>query len=673
MNNTAISRYIANRILANADWYEKKSLISHYEFNALASDVFFVLNFTSMLALDEGHTVVMIPNDDTPSDMFGLEVWQVSVLNPAMVFLAGQLKDGQNFFDFGQYFVEICELRQHSPHELPSYLRRRHDEFKQLLLQSSCLASSPTEISLLFMAVLSVFDGVRHELCDDFEQFVSLLSNSVFFADFEHGCNNGTPLIIRRGDAGELYVWSNRAWQAESMTMHHIWRICGAQAVPFEPNDLPDSMNDEQRQAVTLVARSPFAIITGGPGTGKTFTVAQIVLALLRQNPQTNLALAAPTGKAAQRMGESLQKSLEGLIINIPEPKTIHRLLGIGHHGNARYHEHHPLSHDVIIIDEASMLGVELSCALLAAVKTGARLILLGDAHQLSAVEAGAVLFDLCRVDQLKDHRVHLVKSKRFASTSGVGKLAMLVNDFTGEGSALPQLRALIAQHQHQLSWVDVSHPKGFLAQLITPYQAYFEQSKILLKNLDRYTDEQKINEIKGLINTLNQYRILTASHVGLMGDAIINEYIAKNHQDELHSPAWALPWHHGRVVMVQANRYDLGLFNGDIGVCIQEKGELFVYFDGIRLKKFSVRVLGGETVATAYAMTVHKSQGSEFDTVAVVFDDSNRRLLSKELIYTAVTRAKECVQIYTTPSALDIAITTPTIRTTGLERLNGR
>lgn len=316
------------------------------------------------------------------------------------------------------------------------------------------------------------------------------------------------------------------------------------------------------------------------------------------------------------------------------------------------------------------MLGAELSCSLLAAVKTGARLILLGDAHQLSAVEAGAVLADLCRVDKLQQSRVHLSESTRFTSTSSVGKLATLINDFNAEGSALPQIEVLI-ESEVNLSWVNLQRHKDFLERLIEPYSTYFERSKTLLRQINQYSDEQKSNQIKALIDELNRYRILTASHVGVAGDVMINEYIAKKHRDELRASTWTLPWYHGRVVMVQTNRYDLGLFNGDIGVCIQENGELFVYFDGAILKRVSVSVLGGETVTTAYAMTVHKSQGSEFNTVAVVFDDSNSRLLSKELIYTAVTRAKDSVQIYATPSALDIAIKTPTVRTTGLGLLH--
>lgn len=672
MNNTAISRYIARRIEINANWYGGKALIFAYSSNPLVSDIFLVMNFNSMLALDEGHTVIMIVNDDTPSDIRGLLNWQARLLSPAMMFLAEQFKDRYNPLDFECYFDEISEIFRRSPNELSSYFNRRYYEFKQALLKSSCLTDSPTEVSLLFMAVLRVFSGVSHELGNDFERFASLLAESVFFDEFECGRVSGTPLMIKRGELGEMYVWSNRAWRAERMIMYHIERIMRGEIKSFDVCDLPENIKDEQRQAVELVSRSSFAIITGGPGTGKTYTVAQIVLALLRQNPQINLALAAPTGKAAQRMGESLQKSLNSLQINLPEPKTIHRLLGIGRHGSPHYHEYNPLPQDIIIIDEASMLGAELSYSLLAAVKTGARLILLGDAHQLSAVEAGAVLADLCRVEKLQSKRVHLLQSTRFTSTSGVGRLASFINNFSAKDGALSQVEALI-NNEKDLSWVDLSLIKDFLGQLMEPYSIYFRQSEKLLKQINHQNDEQKTNAIRALIDELNQYRILTASHVGVMGDVMINEYIAKKHRDELRVSTWALPWFHGRVVMVQTNRYDLGLFNGDVGVCIQEGGELFVYFDGTTLKKVSVGVLGGETVATAYAMTVHKSQGSEFDTVAVVFDDSNRRLLSKELIYTAVTRAKERVQIYATPSALDTAITTPTIRTTGLERLNGR
>ena len=165
---------------------------------------------------------------------------------------------------------------------------------------------------------------------------------------------------------------------------------------------------------------------------------------------------------------------------------------------------------------------------------------------------------------------------------------------------------------------------------------------------------------------TLNQFRILTAGHHGRWGDISLNNIISQWHIGQLKLPVSNSPWFHGRPVMVLQNSYEMGLFNGDIGICLQTSRGLEVFFEN-KPQGIAVNLLNDEMIATAYAMTIHKSQGSEFDHVAITFDDSNLRLLSKELIYTAVTRAKKQVSIYSTKSALTRAINTPTIRQTGL------
>lgn len=179
-------------------------------------------------------------------------------------------------------------------------------------------------------------------------------------------------------------------------------------------------------------------------------------------------------------------------------------------------------------------------------------------------------------------------------------------------------------------------------------------------------TKEYLDNFVK-LINILNQFRVLTAGHHGRCGDHKINSYLSEQHKTQLKLPLSKSPWYHGRPVMVLQNNYELGLFNGDIGICLQtEKGRLQVFFEN-RKQGININMLSDEMIATAYAMTIHKSQGSEFDHVAISFDDNNARLLSQELIYTAVTRAKKQVSIFSTASAFTRALSTPTMRQTGL------
>ncbi|MFT5096882.1 MAG: exodeoxyribonuclease V alpha subunit, partial [Psychrobacter okhotskensis] len=458
---------------------------------------------------------------------------------------------------------------------------------------------------------------------------------------------------------------------------------------------------EHQVKAINVANNNAFSIITGGPGTGKTYTVAQLVIALQQaaesrdgehksirfSTDSASLALAAPTGKAAQRMQESLQAALDaaGVELQLQEAKTIHRLLGIGRTGRPRYDAHNPLGEDIIIVDEASMLGVELANYLVSAVKPGARLILLGDANQLAAVDAGAVLADLCRIPLLQSIHAELTESRRFTADSGIGKLAYQINKTETDTQVIWQLlnqdNALSFQYVNNVNTLQtevlqnsktensLSNNK-IISELILNYQAYLNNVKTLLESpIEKSMPETVKNTIASLTKIFNEFRILTAGHNGEWGDHYINNILTQWHLAELKLPLGQNTWFHGRPVMVLQNNYELGLFNGDIGFCLQtsdERSRLEVFFEN-KTQGIAVNLLNEEVIATAYAMTIHKSQGSEFDHVAITFDNSHARLLSKELIYTAVTRAKEKVTIYSTKHAFEKAVQTPTERHTGL------
>ena len=454
-------------------------------------------------------------------------------------------------------------------------------------------------------------------------------------------------------------------------------------------------LNTEQQDAIHMANRSAFSIITGGPGTGKTFTVAQLVIALQQAQPNSkvedlsgtaNLALAAPTGKAAQRMQESLQDALQstGVDMQLPDAKTIHRLLGIGRGGQPRYHADNPLSEDIIIVDEASMLGVELANHLVSAIKPTALLILLGDANQLAAVDAGAVLADLCKIPVLQDVYQRLEISRRFTAKSGIGKLARLINQSDHNTNGIEIVWQLIKEDEtlnfYNLMQTDIDISNNQIKNSLSMLNNY----KKILQNFKLYIDKTNsiLSEIKKaksipknqygnyfneLMTILNQFKVLTAGHHGQCGDHSINQYISEQHKKELRLPLSKSPWYYGRPVMILQNDYELGLFNGDIGICLQvEDGRLQVFFEN-KTQGVAIDMLSDEMVATAYAITIHKSQGSEFEHVAISFDNQNARLLSQELIYTAVTRAKQQVSIFSTESAFTYALMTPTERQTGL------
>lgn len=551
-----------------------------------------------------------------------------------------------------------------------------------------------------------------------------------------------------------LVFWLHRSWFAEFSIAQNIKRINDNTPPPLAIDAyLSDTLNAGQKQAITTANNSAFSIITGGPGTGKTYTVAQLVMALhqahtakqladskaqansnQKKTNQVNskqknngdiaskplsLALSAPTGKAAQRMQESLQASINqsGINIELQQAKTIHRLLGIGVTGLPRYHADNPLSEDIIIVDEASMLGVELANHLLSAVKSGARLILLGDAYQLAAVDAGSVLADLCKLPALANNHQTLTESKRFDSGSGVGKLATLINQPLAvcneqnvnnqnsnqqndgcENASIAEQQTHRMMHLNELFATEptlnfyqlTANQSGKkqnaldLSLIEEAYQPYFEQTKTMLTMFNKLNklnmindsdhvpptnnanSEQQINtQANTLMQTFNNFRILTAGHQGSLGDIELNQRLANKHKTILKQPLSSSNWYHGRPIMITKNNYQLGLYNGDIGLCLQTAKGFMLFFEH-KSAFVPVNMLNEGDITTAYAMTVHKSQGSEFAHVAIMLGASER-LLSRELIYTAVTRAKQQVSIYSTPSALQTAILTPTVRQTGL------
>ena len=528
-----------------------------------------------------------------------------------------------------------------------------------------------------------------------------------------------TPLIYQTNYTGqdtEVTFWLHRTWQAEFNLARTIQNILNQPIKPLDIN-IPDNLNAQQVQAVKVANENAFSIITGGPGTGKTYTVAQLVIALQQAQADNDseqtlgegatirfstdsagLALSAPTGKAAQRMQESLQAALDSAEVEmqLQEAKTIHRLLGIGRDGRPRYHAGNPLGEDIIIVDEASMLGVELANYLVSAIKPGARLILLGDANQLAAVDAGAVLADLCRIDVLQPIHAQLTESRRFHADSGIGKLATEINKIPADMQQVWQLlkndealqfQSVNLQSSGNKRGVDVERSsattynlqlenslsnKKILSKLSKNYTPYLKKvNSLLLNPIAKSMPTEVSLTVAELMTEFNRFRILTAGHNGEWGDHNINDYLTRWHMSELKLPLGKSPWFHGRPVMVLQNNYELGLFNGDIGICLQtqQKGEgsrLEVFFEN-KTQGIAVNLLNDELIATAYAMTIHKSQGSEFDHVAITFDNRNSRLLSKELIYTAVTRAKQKVSIFSTKQALQKAVQTPTQRFTGL------
>ena len=419
-----------------------------------------------------------------------------------------------------------------------------------------------------------------------------------------------------------------------------------------------------------------FSIITGGPGTGKTTRVAAALVAMVAATPSLRVALAAPTGKAAARLTESIRQRIatdgtatDGTATGAPagalrelEARTLHRLLSYnGETDSYRRSATNPLPYDLVIIDEASMVDVLLLDAVLQALRPGARLMLVGDHHQLSSVEAGDVLGVLCRAAATAEpdtplHRsvTRLTTSWRFADDAGVGMMARAI--LAGDGdAALASGRASAAETG--VATVRVVSPDA-LTSALEPVIPHLERC------LDAATPE-------ALLSALDAFRLLSPEREGRWGvrglNASVERWLARRGRPVHES------WYHGRPVLVTANDYATKVFNGDIGVVWKEDGRATVHFRGIDGRIRAIAPGRLPAVETAWAMTVHKAQGSEFDDVVVVLPPDASRVMSRELLYTAVTRARRRVTIIGTDAALRSAVSQPTRRTSGLEMALGR
>ena len=414
---------------------------------------------------------------------------------------------------------------------------------------------------------------------------------------------------------------------------------------------------DWQRQAAAVALQRALCIVTGGPGTGKTSTVAKIIALLLKAcGPGLRLALAAPTGKAAMRLRESLGRGLAGLALPgdlaaaVPAgASTLHRLLGVRPDSPAfRHTDDNPLPYDVVVVDEASMIDLAMMSKLVDALPPGARLILLGDRDQLASVESGAVLADCSRA--LPDNTVELQRTFRF--DAGIKTLAGHVN-----GQRAEEAWSLIESGR----FANVRLVRG--APLQRAVDHYFAYMQMVAGDGDKLHYRQ-------VFAMFNRFRILCAVRQGARGVAAVNQAIERGLQARGCRITPEETWYPGRPVLITANDYSLDLFNGDIGICLPDpvgEGRIKVWFeqaDG-RLRSFlPYRLPQCETV---YAMTIHKSQGSEFDEVLIVLPDQDNPVLSRELVYTAITRAKKVVAILAEQEILQAALGRSIERVSGL------
>jgi exodeoxyribonuclease V alpha subunit len=405
-----------------------------------------------------------------------------------------------------------------------------------------------------------------------------------------------------------------------------------------------DGATDWQRRAGEVALRGRLTLVTGGPGTGKTWTAARLLVllqALHGRSAPLRVALAAPTGKAAARLKQSIQQALQDLrpalgrdavalapwADQLGSARTLHALLG-PRPGTRRFRHDaaNPLPLDLLFVDEASMVHLELMARLLDALPPQARLVLLGDPHQLASVEAGAVLADLCQAPLLAPRTVALRESRRFQGA--IGTLAQAVH--AGDGAAA--LAALQADATGALALQSPRDPAALLPLAVQGYRPMLEAVHGLGAPAGRAA---------AALRAFDGFRLLCALREGPWGVEGLNAAVERA-LAEAGLLSGRGEWYAGRPVMLLRNQPALGLFNGDIGLVLPgEDGAPRVWFaEGDALRAVAVGRL--ERVETAFAMTVHKSQGSEFGHVALVLPPDDGPLLTRELVYTGLTRARE-------------------------------
>jgi exodeoxyribonuclease V alpha subunit len=538
--------------------------------------------------------------------------------------------------------------------------------------------------------------------------------------------DQGQPMVLGGSADAPLLYLRRYAGYEQRVGQSLLQRASEPLAVPeaaarewldrfFAPNLEETHVIDWQKVACAVALRARLSVITGGPGTGKTYTAARLLALLLALHPDGSplrVALAAPTGKAAARLKQSIDDALtrlpvpadagldlSALIARMGPARTLHSLLGARPDTRQfRHHAANPLDVDVLIVDEASMVHLEMMDALLQALPPTARLVLLGDKDQLASVEAGAVLGDLCQdaaagrysaataqfvqavtgqtlVSEwvvpdpspvLAQQTVMLRQSRRFKGA--IGQLALAVN--RGDAAAA---RACLGGADHSVASpllaLQPSSPQAVCALALgeSGRPSYANYLHLMQTGPAVQGAEEHAKWVSSVLKAFERFRILCAVHQGEWGTLALNAAVQKALAD-----AGLLriqgEWYEGRPVMVTRNDAQLGVFNGDVGVVLPNtEGKPKVWFlDGEALRSVSVMRLA--QVDTAFVMTVHKSQGSEFEHTALVLPPGGAEVLSRELVYTGITRAREQFTLVEAEAGLlEVAIERPSVRASGL------
>lgn len=482
------------------------------------------------------------------------------------------------------------------------------------------------------------------------DEFFAVLSDSAWVGQAESG---NFVLVL---DDGTIAL--QRYWDYETRLADAMRQRLAIAATPLSPDALQfwstlfsDDNTSAQAVAAKRACESVFFLLTGGPGTGKTATISRLLQLLHHQSSQNptgenatalRIGLAAPTGKAATRLGESLRVAMASPGLSLAEPieaKTLHRLLGSKANSVQFQHDaKNPLPLDVLIVDEASMIDLPLMCKLLEALPLQTRLILVGDPDQLPSVETGNVLRALCEATAKRPdherHRVHLDRVYRQAANTDIGVAAQAV--LSGNGAGF--IQGLQSSAYRGLHWQSAN--TGSLEEIIR------------IKAVSHYRKIQQAGSLEQALASSKEFRVLCAARETGAGSIAINRFIADSLKKGAGSDFYA-----GRLCLVTGNTPREQLFNGDIGLCWpDDAGVMRIWVEQVSgLKAWHPANFPAHE--DAFAITIHKAQGSEFDRVLLVLPDAGHRVLSRELLYTGLTRARTEIELCGSQASLSAAI----------------
>ncbi|MSP92765.1 MAG: exodeoxyribonuclease V subunit alpha [Myxococcales bacterium] len=539
------------------------------------------------------------------------------------------------------------------------------------------------------------------------------------FASGLVGTATGHAPFVRQQVAPDSHLlMTRRLWCEQERLARALLTMAGAAtpAVPaLQPDLLPANIarlfggvaDQDGALALTVAAAGPLTVITGGPGSGKTYNIKRLLALLLEAHgstqPALRIELAAPTGKGAVRMAEAMAEQLEELPVadavrqrlRALMPRTLHKLLGVRPDGQVGHDAARPLAADVIVVDEVSMVDLALMRRLVEAVPAGARLVLLGDPQQLASVEVGTVLADLVASARsvhapgsaLAERIVRFSGSKRFQDAPTIARIADDLR--VADAASLQRATTLLTQpgvvavpgetDPKRVQWLGAStagQPSDAqLDALAAPYlDGYVRLLRTALAGHGGWEREHP-GLHRCLVDAFAAYRVLAVHRRGPLGVAGLERELTRRirSQVEGHGLGPQLGFWVGQPLLIVENAYDVGLMNGDVGLVLPTPQGLAAVFPTATAGVPSVRAVGLARLPThsgALAMTVHKSQGSQFQRVALVLAGRDSPLQTRELVYTAITRARERLDLLGGVDELAAALARPIVRASGLANL---